>query len=193
MKIELPDSLHHSLSDSLVQMDEALKAKDDLLREITDTICKYEAEDRDLTAKVANLKRQILDNPDAAEKIPALALRSEALCVAIAETREKLKQVPPVKLYHQTAVLREVVEHWGKEIPRMFVERVGALFARRESAIQMANSSDAVHALRPLSHNAVAIVEAKPESVDYIRTVFNRALRGQVNLLAESSDTEAAG
>ena len=193
MKIEIPDGLRQSITDSLVQMDEAIKADADLRAELADTISKYEMEQRGLTAEIATLKRQILHNPDAAGKIPPLSLRSEALGVAIIEAREKLEQLPTVKLYQQTAVLGEVIAHWGKEIPRLFVERVGWLFVRRESAIYIANSSDAAHALRPLSHNAAAMVEAKPQSVDYLRLIFNRALRGQPNLNSEITDEEAVG
>jgi hypothetical protein len=182
MKVPVPESLKQRITESLAQLDSAIKADVSQRAEQAGKIAAYETEQGTVTAQITTLKGLILQDAGAVGKIPTLQLRAEALAVALSDLRGTLAAMEPVSLAPVTSVLLAVIDHYKTALPEAFADAVGDVFGTRASAIAAANNSDGRRYLNGLANRCYVWRSATADNVSFIKEILARALAGRPHL-----------
>ena len=181
MKIHVPKALRQEITDCQARLAEEIKTDAEQRIALAEKISGYEADETNLAGEIESLNEQILHNAKAANKIPPLELRLNAVRLELQRLRTALEDARPVSLAFVQPVLRAIIAHWQSTFPDAFADYTALVFSTRQNALNVSKLSDAYRftlVIAARSYNHVAT----DGMVEFFNAVMRRALLGQAHL-----------
>jgi hypothetical protein len=194
IKLEIPGELRERIKTFLANLDEALRCAPENQAVLTDEISKLEADDERLRAEIGQLQSGAVSSDAAAAGLNAKEIRVRQITARLETLRAEVAGLKPIKLYGAGGIIQDLVRFYLKSLPEVIADFIQPICPTRHKALTAVKFCDAYTVLWNIRDwgNSINSENANPSNIEQLKSILNRALRGQPHLGADAPQAEAA-